>query len=106
MNRTLTLVILALSAGCASRAPAAPPPATAAPNPSHNSKKTPGIRGASAGARIYIHPRCSRAERTDGHHGPDAERAGRELLLRYGALYAMGANDDCPRRTATPTNSA
>lgn len=95
MNRTLTLVILTFVAGCAG-------------GPATGSGTTDGMTDplqqleADTGQpwtvrwRNDLHTPALLEGRTApiATTGPDAERAGRQFLLRYGPLFGLGADDD------------
>jgi bacillolysin len=97
MNRTLTLVILALTAGCGSHAAGtlANDNADAATDPLQQLEADTGASW-SVRWRDDLHTPALLEGRTApmATTGPDAKRVGRQFLRRYGALFAMGPDDD------------
>src|SRR5512142_1460625 len=95
MNRTLTLVVLALTAGCAGRAPTGTGSTDAASDPLQQLEADTGQTW-TVRWRDDLHTPALLEGRTApiATTGPDAERAGRQFLRRYGALFGMSDADD------------
>jgi Zn-dependent metalloprotease len=98
MNRTLTLVVFALIAGCAGRAPAGfdnSADAGATTDPLQQLEADTGQTW-TVRWRADVHTPALLEGRTApmATTGPDGERAGRQFLRQYGALFGMGAADD------------
>lgn len=96
MNRTHTLVVLALAAGCGKGAPSSLAHVDGgATDPLQQLEADTG-QSWSVRWREDLHTPALLEGRTSpmATTGPDAERVGREFLRRYGALYGMGASDD------------
>lgn len=95
MNRTLTLVVLALTAGCSGRAPTGTGSTDAASDPLQQLEADTGQTW-TVRWRDDLHTPALLEGRTApmATTGPDAERAGRQFLRRYGALFGMSADDD------------
>ncbi|MCU1281242.1 MAG: peptidase family protein [bacterium] len=96
MNRTLTLVVLALAAGCGTNAREPVVGSDGAVNDPLQQLETETGHQWTVRWREDLHTPALLEGRTApmATTGADAERAGREFLRRYGALYDMGADDD------------
>ncbi len=95
MNRTLTLVVLALTAGCASPGSTNVGNSDGANDPLQQLEADTGQTW-TVRWRDDLHTPALLEGRTAplATTGPDAERAGRQFLKRYGALFGMSPDDD------------
>ena len=96
MNRTLTLVILAVNVGCSSHPASSPTVGDGGTvDPLQQLESDTGQQW-SVRWRSDLHTPALLEGRTApmATTGPDAERVGRAFLRRYGALYGMGSDDD------------
>jgi bacillolysin len=96
MNRTLTLVILALTAGCSSHPASSLANSDGAVADPLQQLETDTGQTWSVRWRADLHTPALLEGRTApmATTGPDAERAGRAFLRRYGAIFGMGPDDD------------
>ena len=96
MNRTLTLVVFALVAGCAGRAPTRVADTDGGTTDPLQQLEADTGQTWTVRWRTDLHTPALLEGRTPplATTGPDAERAGADFLRRYGALYAMGPDDD------------
>ncbi len=95
MNRRFSLVVLALAAGCGSGAPRDPGSPDGAVDPLQQLEADTG-HDWTVRWRADLHTPALLEGRTAplATTGSDAERAGRDFLRRYGALFAMSEQDD------------